>query len=223
VLRNLDRVCFVLAAMLLLRRREQALFLAAGLGVGYIFAAAIALLGWIVPRAELIDAFLGFLVAMLAANMVARSTARPRTLAGLCAAALLLLAVPIGVLRGASAAALLVGAAACAGGFLSLSPRLAARPLAWLGPAAVFALLDGFELPALVAPMQLPARTLLPMLSGFDLGALSSELLWLLLFVAGYLLLRRKRFLPPASLIQDLGATAFGGCGVFWLLTRLYG
>ena len=221
--RSLDRICVLLGALLLLRSRRHATHLLIGLAAGYGISIAIAATGWVTPRITLIDAFVGILVALIAAEILARELPRARVAAG-GAGVLLLLALVVWFVRGAFPALMLTGAALTAGGFLLLSPTETDQPpMRTTVLVAFVGFLDGFVLPAQLVPVSVSARTAVPMLIGYDVGAvLGTALLFLL--IAGVLLpVRRRQFVMPLSLANDLAAAVFGGLGVFWTISRLHG
>jgi hypothetical protein len=86
---------------------------------------------------------------------------------------------------------------------------------------ALFAFLDGFVLPAMLGPAQLPRHTQVGMLTGFDLGATLVAILLLGLAIGAWLLFRALRLGAPRAIINDVCAACLCGLGSFWLLTRL--
>ena len=71
---SLDRVCFLLGVLLIARRRREFLYIGLGLALGYATAAAVAASGAIAARVNYIDAWIGFMVVIVAALI---SRARP--------------------------------------------------------------------------------------------------------------------------------------------------
>jgi hypothetical protein len=88
--------------------------------------------------------------------------------------------------------------------------------------AGAFAFVDGFMLPAQVAPLQLPRPALLHVLAGGALGALLAAVFVALLLTAVRFFLRRK-FAALSPLLHDVAVAGCGALGAFWLLSRLYG
>ena len=129
-------------------------------------------------------------------------------------ALLLLLVLFIALVRAPSAALALLGAAALSAGFLS-------RQLLWPCLVAIFTFLDGFALPAVLGPAQLPQRTQTRMLMGFDLGATLIAMLLIGLVIGAWLLFRARRVMAPRAIVNDMCAAGLCGLGSFWLLTRL--
>lgn len=204
-----------------------ALHAIAGLAAGYALSLLAALAGGLAPRERLLDAAIGFLVALLAAGLATRHLARMRLAAGAAAAALLCLAALIALAHGRWPALWLAGAGVFAGCQLTVAQQLERGRFGWLLLPGLFAFLDGFVLPAEVVPMQLPSRAVLPMAVGFDLGALSMELAVLtalsLAIAAVRSWPRTRSLLRYSDLSTDLATTALAAAGVFWMLSRLHG
>ena len=219
---GLDRIAIVLGLLLLVRRRDELELLAAGLAGGYALALVVTAGGWVVPRASLLEGFVGFIVLWIAAELVARETSRSRVAAVLGVGSLGLAAIAAFV-SGWSAAVVLAGCALLAAGLVSSANEWLERREFWIGTAAVAGFLDGFVLPSEVAPAEPSWGALFAMSAGFDVGAYLGAALVAAVAVGGLLLLRRRRIELPRPLVNDLAATLLGGCGAFWLVTRFYG
>ncbi len=213
------RLCFLLAALLLVRRRQDLTGLLASLAAGYGLSLLAQATGWIQPQMALIEGFIGCLVALLAVAIATLQIGRPQMAAAGWTALLLLLAGAAASMHAAGAALLLLGAALFSAGFLATSAG-GARPRLWLLPAGILGFLDGFVLPALLAPQYLAGWTRAPMVLGYDAGAVLADALVLALLAAGALALLRSGYLSllrPA--MSDLGAACLGGLGTFWLVS----
>ena len=216
-----DRLCFLLGSLLLIRRKEEAAYGFAALLIGYAASLTVAAADWIVPRATLLEAFMGFMVALLAALITVRELRRPRVAALGCPALLVVLALVASVTHAHGESLALLGGAVFAASLLTASSRFAER--AWLVPVAAVGFLDGFAVPSALAPMHLLHGSQLWMTAGFDAGA---ALIAALLMGAplGLFALARKRITAtaPRALVNELAAACLGGLGTFWLVTRLY-
>ncbi|HEY4406776.1 MAG TPA: HupE/UreJ family protein [Xanthobacteraceae bacterium] len=221
VLRNLDRLSFVLGLLLMVRLRRDYGLILAGLSLGYGFSIAIALSGIIEPRMDLVDALIGLMSALVAAQIVAAISGRSEIVALAVGGALLVAAAAVPALE-ASSRLLLAGAGVFAGCYLTICDRLVDRALFWLLPTALFALLDGSGLPADVAVLDVPGRQLAPMLVGFDVGAILADVMVVAAALAGVVLLQRFRFALPRPVAVDVGAATLAGLGVLWFVSRLY-
>ncbi len=225
MLHSLDRLCLLLGSLLLIRRGRDAGFLVAGLIAGYAAALAVTAGDWILPRITLLEAFIGLLPILLAGLIILRELRQPRIAALGCPAVLLALAIAAALTHAHWQALMLCGAALFAAGLLAASRESATRRFRWMPwvlPVAVLGFLDGFLLPSLLAPMGVTRWPQLRMVAGFDSGAAATAALLLGLALAALALLRRRQLAPPRQAVNEIAAAALGGCGAFWLLSRLY-
>jgi HupE / UreJ protein len=214
VLTSTDRWIFLLGALLLVRRRQDVGYLIAAVASGYLLSVLVASTGWMLPRMPRMEAFMGLLVVLLGATIMQRELRSHPGTRPLWPAILLLLVVLVALVRAPSAALALLGGAALSAGFLSWQSP-------WPCLVAMFAFLDGFALPAVLGPAQLPQRTQTQILMGFDLGAMLIALLLIGLACGAWQLLRAARVIAPRAIVNDLCAATLCGLGSFWLLTGL--
>jgi hypothetical protein len=221
VLTTADRWIFLLGALLLVRRRIDVGYLIAAVASGYLLSVLVVSAGWVLPRMPRMEAFLGLLVALLGATIMQRELHRLPGARMRWPAILLLLVLLVALVRAPSAALALLGGAALAAGFLSFSRGFTGPQILWPCLVALFTFLDGFALPAVLGPAQLPQWTQIRMLMGFDLGATLIAMLLIGLVIGAWLLFRARGFIAPRAIINDVCAASLCGLGSFWLLTRL--
>jgi HupE / UreJ protein len=221
VMHSADRWCFLLGMLLCLRRPREAGYLILALASGYLLALLLATAGWVLPRPAPLEAFMGFLVALLGAAITQREARNTHVAAVGWPGLLLLLVLAIALLRAPSAIWVLLGGAAVALGYLALSRRSAGQAQPWPGLVVLFAFLDGFVLPAVLPPALLPRWLQVRMLIGFDLGAMLFDAALLVLVIGAWQLVRARRFSLPQAAINDVCAAGLSGLGAFWLFTRL--
>ncbi len=224
LLSDADQWCLLLAALVLVRRGRELASLMAALAGGYALSLLAQATGLILPRAEPIEAFVGFLVVMLAASIAVRETSPPHraALAWGWPALLVLLAIGTALAHAPRAALLLFGAALISGGLLA---RFVATELPAVLCTGVFGFLDGFTLPALLTPLHLATRAATSMAGAYDAGALLAAWACLGLVAGGFALARSRSWARgslPRPLINDLAAACFGCIGTFWFLSRLH-
>jgi hypothetical protein len=218
---GLDRLCFLLGLLLLIRRKEDAAYAFAALVAGYVLSMAVSAPGWIVPRASLLEAFVGLMVALLAALITLRELRQPRVSALGCPALLAALALAAAFIHAHLAALVLFGGAVFAGSLLKAADWFPART--WLVTAVLVGFLDGFVLPSALAPLPLSVSSQLWMTAGFDAGAVLVAALAMGAPLGVYLLVRRRlQAATPRALLNELAAACLGGLGTFWLVSRLY-
>ena len=236
ILFSADRLCFLIGAVLLLnaaslrggavlgtaQRYLNSGTLLLGLAGGYGLSLAVLATGWIAPRMSLLEAFIGVLVVLPALTIMLLELRLPRAAAAAYAGLLLALSIAAQIMGCAPQALLLLGAALLVAGIFGLCSRNAGRWGLWLVPALLLGFLDGFELPARVAPLQLPQRLQLWMSGGFDLGALLAAILAVTALAGGAQRLPNWNLSRVRIACAELLTASLGGLGTFWLLSRLY-
>jgi hypothetical protein len=215
-----QRLCFLFGLLLLAGTRRDWLLAAAGLLCGYgvsvlIFAADLT------PQMPFLESAVGLLVALCAAQWVAKQDRQPQRLAFGLGVVLLLLSIVVGRFSGEIAWTLL-GAAIFCGGFLVVSAR---RPsVALFVLPLLFAGLDGAVLQGDYARLHLWRVLSSPILLLFNGGALLAELgIMTLLYAAALWWTRSRRRAAFNSRAAEVAATALAGLGAFWLLIQLKG
>jgi hypothetical protein len=221
VVDNLDRVCFVLAFLLIRCRREDIGYLLGGISLGYVLSFAVAVTGIITPRMELTQPLLAFLIVLVAAGAAARASKRPWAAAVLVGAGLIGLAAVSWVVHGTPAGLMLAGIAAFAVCYLPIAAELSDRAAFALVPATLFGLLDGFDFAATLSVLRLPVPALARMQFGFDAGALLAIGGFATAIVALVALIRARKF-EGWSAVPDLAAAWLAGLGIFWFVGGLY-
>ena len=218
---SLDRLCFVLAFLLVRCRWQDLGYLVGGASLGYLLAVAVAISGTVAPRMELTEPLLGFLVVLVAAQAVAHASQRPWAVAWLLGGGVLALSAVLLFTRGSPASLLLAGVAVFTVCYLAASNQLVDSAALRLVPAGLFGMLDGFGFAADLSVLKLPPSALAPMLLGFDAGAVGiiAVLAGGLVAVAALLRGRGHRGSPVAA---DLAAAMLAGLGIFWFIGRLY-
>jgi len=242
VLRDLSRLCFLVVAAVAARRPRETVRILAGLIAGYVLALAAQAAGVVASEEPLIEACIGFLIALCAVTTLTPQLERPRIATAGWPLLLLALAIIAAALRAPAPALLLAGGAVFSAGFMAAIrarlPQGARLPGGVMAlPAAVFGFLDGFVLPSLLAPLGLPFSGRLRMSIGYDLGALLAEAGVLAVVAAALTLAGGGRFriegplrdpgssdLPAlqGTLVEAIAVATFAGLGTFWLVIRLH-
>jgi HupE / UreJ protein len=221
VLASVDRLIFVLGLVFLVRRPRDYGLVVAGLSVGYLASMAISATDIVAPRMQLVEALMAFMSVFIAAQIIVLTWRRPQFVAIIVGLGCLVIAMSSSMLD-TSGRLLLFGFGLFAACYLLVCDRIADRAIFWLLPSALFAFMDGFGLAAAVSGLDVPARQLVPMLAGFDLGAVLADLLVLTVITAGVILLRRTRFAVPRPIAVDLGTAILVCLGVSLFVSRAF-
>ncbi len=222
VFRSIDILCFMLALLLIVRRRRDFELALGALTTGYAVALLLSTFALAAPRFGTGQAFSGLLVLLTAATGVALSLPEPRRSAWVLAAGAVALGVPVLFFRSDAAAFAVLGVALLAVGVLFVPGRETQRALFLAAVPFLFALLDGFTLAGDLAVLALPPVSLAPMLVGFNVTVLLGEAALALGLVAVWHLVPTiRRMTAPGGFLPDLTAAGLIGCGVFWFGTGL--
>lgn len=223
VFQRLDWVCFLIGSLALLAVSRGALWLLVGLASGLVLSLPVVLFDVVAPRSPaLLEAFIGFLIALPVARYVSTSTDRRKLAVAAVMALLFVLSGGALFLGRSDAAVLLAGAALLAGGMLALSGGRLARFLWLLLPAMLFGLLEGLTLPQALRPLHLSGIDRLPIFGGFDLGLLLGQAAVLLCAAGLYRGLGKMKLVPQGAVAADIAAAVLGGLGIHQLVSRIY-
>jgi len=231
ILAGADHIAFLLALLLLCRRLRDVVWLVTGFTLGHSVTLSLAVLGYLRPDVSVVEALIGFTIALVAAENVSLRLRRGRWwLAGAAAAALGALALAHATAGVGLPALTSLGLALFALAYLPFAAdsaqALRLRPLLTL----IFGLVHGFGFANVLLELGLArgqlARALLGFNVGVELGQLAIVgLLWPALRLA-LGLGRRDGAQPPARaargpvLAADALSAALCGLGVFWFVAR---
>ena len=223
ILAGLDHIAFLIGLLLLTRRAREVALLVTGFTLGHSVTLSLAALGVVEPDVGVIEALIGFTIALVAAEAIGVETGANRWLGVLGGAALSLLAIVSYSAEVGPPAIVFVGLALFTFCYLNLasSRRAAIR----FGPAltTIFGLVHGFGFASVLMEVGLPASRLVPALFGFNVGVEIGQLaIVLLAFAAGRAavrLLQRERL----RLCAEVLSAGVCGLGLFWFVGRAFG
>ena len=222
VYRSADILCFMLALLLIVRRRRDFVLAFGALAAGYGVAVLLSAFNLAAPRFATDQGLRGLLLLVAAATAVVLSLPDPRRGAWTLGAGALVLAVPALFLHGAAAAFAVLGMGLLAVSVPFLPGRDDQRATLLMIAPFLFALLDGFALAGDLSIEALAPAQLAPMVLGFDAATLLAEAVLPLCVVAAWFLVPTMRqFAAPGGLVPELAASLFIGCGIFWFGTWL--
>ena len=194
-----------------------------GFTLGHSITLALAALGWVIPDLDIVEAAIGFTIALVAAQNIAVLTGNHRQITYFSVAALLLIVlinltwnIGLSVLSG-------LGLALFALAYLWNSTDEQQSANLRLVTSIVFGLIHGFGFASALTETGLASAQLVPALLGFNLGI---ELGQIAIITAIWVLLqqiRQSRLLNDTRLAVDLVSAALCGLGLYWFIGRSYG
>lgn len=220
IVSGVDHLAFVLALLLLCRRVREVLFMVTGFTLGHSLTLSLAVLGVVEPNVPVIEALIGFTIALVAAEntgITSGSSVRVGLVAGLAL-------VGCGLLSGLTGVGFPVLGNLGLGLFvvcyfsLANSRERAAR----LRPVLTltFGLIHGFGFASVLLDSGLPTERLVSALFGFNLGVeIGQVAIVALLCASGWLLVRRFPALDY-RLATDTASAGLCGLGLFWFVER---
>ena len=219
IMSGVDHLAFVLALLLLCRRVREVVFMVSGFTLGHSLTLSLAVLGVVEPNVPVIEALIGFTIALVAAENIGISSGTGRRLGlvaglGLAGCGLLRMGLPVLSSLGLG----LFGVCYFA---LATSRERAARlrPVLTL----VFGLIHGFGFASVLLDLGLPTERLVVALFGFNLGVELGQLGVVALVWAGGQLLIRGVGAADYRLATDAASAGLCGLGLFWFVERAFG
>ena len=220
ILAGVDHLAFLLALLLMCGRLREVVLMVTGFTAGHSLTLSLAALGVVEPDVPVIEAMIGFTIALVAIDNVGSTTGRSRSIAavvgvGMIALIALRVATPLGLPLPA-----LVGMTLFAVCYLPLSatPRTTARLRPLL--TVVFGLIHGFGFAAVLLDAGLAEGRMLAALFGFNLGVeLGQVALVALIWATARIVLARLRA-TDRQLGFEVANGALCGLGLFWFIGR---
>ena len=218
ILSGWDHLAFVLALILLAGSLREIAIIATGFTLAHSLTLALAVLGLVQTRAEVVESLIGFSIALVAAENLWQRAGRERWLPWLMVLTLVALGLsgttvlPLTVLAG------LALFCACHFALLHEAGTGTARLRAAL--AVIFGLVHGFGFAGVMAELQLPREQLAVALFGFNSGVELGQLL--VIGLAWPVLRLVERWPRPRLWVNDLGACAICALGTYWFVIRSF-
>ena len=220
---GIDHIAFLLALLLLLRSLKVLVWMITGFTLGHSITLALAALGWIIPDLDIVEAAIGFTIALVAVQNIAVLTGNHRQITYFSVAGLLLI-VLINLIWNIGLSALSgLGLALFTLAYLwnSADEHLSANLR--LVTSVIFGLIHGFGFASALTETGLASAQLLPALLGFNLGIELGQIVIIAVVWALLQQIRQSRFLTDTRLVIDLVSAALCGLGLYWFIGRSYG
>lgn len=219
---GIDHIAFLLALLLLFRRLREVIWMVSGFTVGHSITLSLAALGWVAPDVLVVEALIGFTIALVALENIGAVTKANRQLSyGVIAILGIMALVSVGWDRGLPLLTL-SGLVVFTIAYLPLSDSrrsaVTLRPLLTLA----FGLIHGFGFASVLTEIGLPEQRLLPALAGFNLGV---ELGQLVIVAA---LWYTARWIKLFGLTQnrrvwlDTASAMLFALGSYWFVARSF-
>lgn len=227
IVSGLDHLAFLLAVILLAGTGRQIALAITGFTVGHSITLALATLDWVTPHPGLVEAAIGFTIALVAVEVIAERTGIEfRAALGFGASLFALAGLSLLSPQPLADPLFLAGFGLFSVCYFVLVGRLeGSARLPWLrtGVTALFGLIHGFGFAGNLTGLGFSPDNILPMLIGFNLGV---EIGQIALVLAALALAYAARRLVPAfrkpEAVEALAALLIA-LGVFWFLDRAYG
>ena len=220
---GIDHIAFLLALLLLLRSLKVLVWIVTGFTLGHSITLALAALGWVIPDLDIVEAAIGFTIALVAVQNIAVLTGNHRQITYFSVAGLLLI-VLINLIWNIGLSALSgLGLALFTLAYLwnSADEHLSANLR--LVTSVIFGLIHGFGFASALTETGLANTQLLPALLGFNLGIELGQIVIIAVVWALLQQIRQSRFLTDTRLVIDLVSAALCGLGLYWFIGRSYG
>jgi hypothetical protein len=219
---GIDHIAFLLAMILLLQPMRSLVLMVSGFTIGHSITLCLTVLGWISLDIMVVEALIGFTIALVAAENIAASTGSYRQIA-IGAAALIGIMILLS-LNPATAPALpilsllglLIFTLSYLPGIRGQAGSIATRPALSLA----FGLIHGFGFAAILQEIGLPNDQLWPALLGFNIGV---ELGQLMILAAVFIVFKTlKTVVSISDSARDISSALLCGLGLYWFIARSY-
>lgn len=219
ILSGWDHLAFVLALLLLATRLREVASLVTAFTVAHSVTLGLAVLGVVHPEVHVVEALIGFSIALVAAENAWILGGRNRLIPALAVGALVALAVVGGGFVPRLAYAGLALFTLCHFALLRDAPRTV---LLRSAVAFAFGLVHGFGFAGVLAEMALPVERVAPALFGFNIGV---EIGQLVVVASIWPLLRGLARIHSGFFerqLAEIASAAICGLGIFWFITRSF-
>ena len=220
---GLDHIAFLIGMLLIAGSVRRSVIAVTGFTLGHSISLGAAVLGYVHADSTMVEAFIGFTVALVAVEYFALYRKSAMSMAGICMAvawSIGLLAMSLGAISGRALFAY-AGFGVFALSYLLASSTLATRSSMRLGTllfvaTTCFGLVHGFGFAGFLMETGLLGASLFVPLLGFNLGVEVGQLLLVAaaLLLAGLLRDRLPQAATPAM------AACLCGIGVYWFVAR---
>lgn len=214
-----DHLIFVLTLLLVSRGWRGILWLISGFTLGHSLTLGLAATGILIPNVPVIEALIGFTIALVALEAFIQRQSDCRAVLGVLTAALLLM-IMASLMGALSLSALvLCGLLLFSYAYLRLSQQLTVNFPLHLTMTGFFGLIHGFGFANVLLEIGLPQEQALLALFAFNLGVEVGQLAFLGVVLLSIVLGRRVKVGIWPSLVTTT-ASVLCGIGIYWFVER---
>ncbi len=218
VLSGFDHLVFLLALALVVSNPRTAILCVTGFTLGHSLALAAASVGWVAPNERLIEAMIGFTIAVTALEAgVSFGLNRRQAFRAFSALTLLIVLVPITNSDSVIVVGMALAVYAYATGHFSASQAKTLLPLI----TTAFGLVHGAGFAGGLKEATLFRSELLMPLLGFNIGVELAQLCALVVFFGLPWFVRRRSSIDVA-VVTNYASVVIFGLGCFWFAQRLW-
>jgi hypothetical protein len=219
---GLDHIVFLFALILILRRFRDFVKMVSGFTLGHSLTLSLAALGRVDPDTLVVEALIGFTIALVAAENLGALTRSSRQVSYAVAFVLAVLALIAMGLGHGLPLLVTVGLIIFTLAYLPLSEnqRMAVTVRPFL--TFIFGLIHGFGFAGVLNEVGLPEQNLVPALAGFNIGV---EIAQLIIVVSFWYLARFLRGLNSKAnlhMVTDMASSVVLGIGSYWFVVRSF-
>jgi hypothetical protein len=220
---GLDHLAFLLALLLLVTSPRQIIFVVTGFTIGHSITLSLAVLGIATPNVPLVEATIGFTIALVAIENIAVQTRLTREIAiGFAAVFVAFVLVAVFVPTGPPWVAM-VGLGLFGASYLGLSSdghrAMQLRPIL----TVLFGMVHGFGFSAVLTELDLPTAKLVPALLGFNIGVEVGQLMAIGVFGLGLYVVKSRSKGAAYGIVTDILSTGLLAIGFYWFVARGFG
>ena len=220
---GIDHIAFLLALVLVCRRKRELLWAITGFTLGHSLTLAFASLNWVRPDMSLVEAAIGFTIALVAVEKIAGTTDQGRRLAMVTAAALIIMLMVNQQWNIGLSSISLMGFILLGISYLWPTKSESQSQPFRLFITTVFGLIHGFGFAGALSDVGLAGNQLLWSLLGFNLGIELGQLAIILLLWVVSTWLSRWLASDHRRSVSDWSSAALCGLGLYWFIGRSYG
>ena len=219
---GLDHIAFLIALILLFRQLREVIWMVSGFTIGHSITLSFAALGLVVPNISVIEALIGFTIALVALENIGAVTKTNRQLSyGVTAALGFMALASIAWGRGLPLLTL-AGLVLFTLAYLPLSgsqhSAARMRPLLTLA----FGLIHGFGFASVLSEIGLPENRLVTALAGFNLGVELGQVLIVCAVWYTAQLVHRIGLIQDYRTWLDTASAGLCGLGSYWFVARSF-